>query len=336
MYKMKNVVSNPNANAFTVLPSGEIVIKDNKGVRLLNQDKYFFEDPYPLQFNVFDDKIMITDMHVQYYIMNASDKQLVEKGKGRGFFDINASDKYLGIVIIEEKKYEFGLLNKEMQLVSKWERNTHGTTNLMVQDTLIVLESLNKAFAVEAGNDKPVWEFSFLSLGNDVKFSQFSGAYENKAVITLNNGGVVILDAKSGTLLKYWDNTKLRWWLMQSEANSPVFYGLSNETFIEIDVNKQELIRQIDISKQLQQSAGDFAFVSASRIENGLIYFIGGKKFIGVFDPGDASIKWVKQPAFKSKGTVLPAAKENIQIVGKEIYVMDSAGDLHIYEPDNN
>jgi outer membrane protein assembly factor BamB len=329
MYKQQTTKMNPEAKEFTVLPSREIIIRDSNGLKLMGSSSYFLNQTNPFEYVLFKKRILTTDWQGNYSVIDALDKKVIENGSSKGFFRV--SDKYLGTEFMADGKYNFGYLDDEFKLVSAWQMTKHSNANLLVQDTWIVLSSLDKIIGLRQGKGNPAWEFSFSELDH-TKYAQFSGAYKNKAVITLDNGGILILDADNGRSLKYWNDTKLRLWLSQPAPGSPVFYGLNHASFIELDAENMRIVRQVDIREELSQLAGEPLFVSASRFYNGMIYFIAGPGHIGVFDVATAKVKWIKKMEFRTKNTILPTARENIQSYEKELYVLDSEGDLHIFE----
>lgn len=329
MYRIKDKISNPGAYGFNVLPSLEVIVRDAQGLKKLNEKSYFYENNQPMEQFFFDGKMITTDWMGNYALIDANSKQVINSGKGQGFFEV--SETYLGTELVQDSPQEFGLLNKDFKWLSKWQRKKHSNVNFLLSDTWILLESLQKCFALTVGQEAPLWDFSF-DKAETVKFSHFAGYYKGNVAITLNNGTFILLNAANGQVYKHFPDTGLILGIAQSEPGNAVFYGLHHQLFVEINAEQGKIIRKTDVSTALHQLAKDPVFVRRARLYNNQFYFIAGKSYVGVFDIASASIQWLHKLEFSSKNCVIPVGADKIQLHGNTLYVMDSSGDLHVFE----
>jgi hypothetical protein len=72
--------------------------------------------------------------------------------------------------------------------------------------------------------------------------------------------------------------------------------------------------------------------IDTSVCYEGLIYFKAGGYMLGVFDPVSATIIDHHYFKFHKNGQRLRSGKEFLQVRGKEIYILDSEGTLHVME----
>jgi len=168
------------------------------------------------------------------------------------------------------------------------------------------------------------------------RVSEFSGIYKNTLICTMNSGGILLLDIDKGVPKQFFKEAKVRGGIFRKEENSPIFWGLKHYTFIEINAETGELIRQVNIEDELKRVADissespSWLSVGTSVYQDGLFYFYGDKNFLGIFDPVNEEIidyHWFK---FENKHTQLKGGVENLQVKENEIYCLDTANTLHV------
>lgn len=165
---------------------------------------------------------------------------------------------------------------------------------------------------------------------------EFSGVYEKTLVCTMTNGAVLLLDIEAREVKAFFKETKVRGGIFQRENNDPIFLGLKHYTFIEINVETGELMRQVDIQNELKRIANIpsqdpcWLGVATSVFVDGLFYFIGDTNFVGIFDPVSEKIidyHWFEFD--KKQYQQLKGGIENLQIKDGKIYCLDTLSNLY-------
>ena len=106
--------------------------------------------------------------------------------------------------------------------------------------------------------------------------------------------------------------------------------------FVTINAQNGAILVSKDIEPYLDSYFGYTLFlIRTSKLYNGLIYFIGGRKAvsdtIGIFDPIQEKIIWHYQLELP-KGELIGAGDDKIQITDTKLYVLDTTNTLHIFE----
>jgi hypothetical protein len=170
------------------------------------------------------------------------------------------------------------------------------------------------------------------------KVALFAGMYQNTLVCTVQWGGVLLLDVQTGEAIKFLKEAPAVYYLYPSAVDSPVYWSLEYTKFAEIDVAKAEILRDIELRPQLDAMAIQYGIqagmldIVTSVCYDGIIYFIAGGYFLGVFDPVSATIIDHHYFKFHKNGHRLRSGKEFLQVQGKEIYILDTEGTLHVME----
>jgi hypothetical protein len=170
------------------------------------------------------------------------------------------------------------------------------------------------------------------------KVALFAGMYQNTLVCTVQWGGVLLLDVQTGEAIKFLKEAPAVYYLYPSAVDSPVYWSLEYTKFAEIDVAKAEILRDIELRPQLDAMAIQYGIqagmldIVTSVCYDGIIYFIAGGYFLGVFDPVSATIIDHHHFKFHKNGHRLRSGKEFLQVQGKEIYILDTEGTLHVME----
>lgn len=169
--------------------------------------------------------------------------------------------------------------------------------------------------------------------------AEFSEIYEKTLVCTMNNGGVLLLDIYKGEVKAFFKDAKVRGGVYQKEENSPIFLGLKHYTFIELNAETGEIIRQVDIQNELKRmgripdESPCWLSVGTSIYQDGLFYFYGDTNLIGVFDPITEKIIDYHEFEFdKKQYQQLKGGVENLQVKDGKIYCLDSLGNLYELE----
>ena len=177
------------------------------------------------------------------------------------------------------------------------------------------------------------------SLKKPYQVSEFSGIYNKTLVCTMSSGAVLLLDIEKGTVKQFFKDAKVRSGIFQKEENSPIFMGLKHYTFIEINAETCEMLRQIDIQEELKRVANIpkenpcWLTVGTSIYQNGLFYFYGDTNLLGIFDPITEKIidyHWFDFD--KKKHQQLKGGIENLQVKDEKIYCLDTLGNLYELE----
>lgn len=165
--------------------------------------------------------------------------------------------------------------------------------------------------------------------------AEFCGIYDNTLVCTMTNGAILLLDIEKGEVKSFFNETKVRGGIFQKEESSPLFLGLKHYTFIEINAESGELLKQIDIQNELKRVADIpsespcWLGVGTSIYQDGLFYFFGDTNFLGIFDP--ISEKIIDHHWFgfdKKQHQQLKGGVENLQVKDGKIYCLDTLGNL--------
>jgi hypothetical protein len=323
-----------------LLVNNSLVLQNNNGGITINNTLVKVV-PLQIEWVSFNNHIYINDWEGNFWIFN-SERKIIENGKGRAFFSVNR--KYLGIEFLKDESTYIGLISaiENINLFEK-EFNKYNNQTFLTEFTFTVLSNKSKLTSFSLINNKIIWERSLNELesiiidpmGKPLEVSQFSGVYNNKLLCTLNNGGIVMLNANDGTLLHYWPDAKLRYWLAPKEEGSNIFWGLSHQTFIVIDAASETILDQVDITTQLKAienipaQSPNYIFITTSVVYKDLIYFIADKNILGIFDPIKKEIIWTYKFVFENKYALLKGGTENLQVNDTHIYVLDSEGNLY-------
>ena len=166
------------------------------------------------------------------------------------------------------------------------------------------------------------------------KVSEFCDIYKNILITTFTNGDILLLDIEKGKPIKLFEGTKIKEGLFQKEENSSIYLGLKFKTYIEIDVEKQEIIKQLDLEEYFKKKFNRSILVpiNTTIYRNGLIYFIADTNIVGVFNPKTIDVVDFYEFEFENKQTMLKGGKENLQVNGTNIYCLDNQHNLYTLE----
>ncbi|MBL7898319.1 MAG: hypothetical protein JNJ99_07275 [Crocinitomicaceae bacterium] len=171
--------------------------------------------------------------------------------------------------------------------------------------------------------------------------SEFCGIHENTLVCTLNSGAILLLGIQSGEVKRFFPDAKFPRQLYAKKDEPHIYCGLFSRRYIEIDILKGEIIKDISIEDQLRAIKGipeaDHCWFSVgfSVLYDDKIYFLSETNFIGVFDPATGKIIDYHEFEFdKSKGQQLRGGKENLQVKEGKIYCLDTLGNLYELQSD--
>lgn len=168
---------------------------------------------------------------------------------------------------------------------------------------------------------------------------EFFGIHKNTLVCTMTSGAVLLLDIETGEVKQFFKDAKVRGGIFQKEEHSPIFMGLKHYTFIEINAETGELIRQVDIQHELKRVANIpnespcWLGVGTSIYHDGLFYFYGDINFLGVFDPELEKIvdfHWFEFD--KKQHQQLKGGVDSLQVKDGKIYSLDTLGNLYELE----
>ncbi len=183
----------------------------------------------------------------------------------------------------------------------------------------------------------PLSSLDMLQVGSKeapYKVSEFCDIYNNILITTFTNGDILLLDVDKGESIKFFKDTKIKEGLFQKEENSPIYIGLKFKTYIEIDVEKSEIIKQIDLEEYFKKifKRSTLVPINTTIYKNGLIYFIADTNIVGAFNPKTMEVVDFYEFEFKNKQTMLKGGKENLQVKGSKIYCLDNQNNLHELE----
>jgi hypothetical protein len=161
--------------------------------------------------------------------------------------------------------------------------------------------------------------------------SEFCDIYNKILISTLNNGDILLLDIEKGEPIKLFKETKIIGGLFQKEENSPIYIGLKFKTYIEINIEKAEIIKKIDLEQYFKQKFNRSTLVpiNTTIYQNELIYFIADTNIVGVFDPNKTEVIDYYEFNFENKQTMLKGGKENLQVKDNNIYCLDNQNTLY-------
>lgn len=197
--------------------------------------------------------------------------------------------------------------------------------------------------------NKEILKFNLSDLNNwldgniekPYQVSEFCGIHENTLVCTLNSGAILLLDIHSGDVKRFLPDAKFPRQLYAKKGAPHIYVGLFSQRYIEVDVLKGEIIKDISIESQLKAikgiSEGDRCWFSVgfSILYDDKIYFLAETNFVGVFDPASEKIVDFHEFEFdKSKGQQLRGGKENLQVREGKIYCLDTLGNLYELQSD--
>ncbi len=172
-------------------------------------------------------------------------------------------------------------------------------------------------------------------LEKEYKVMEFSGLYKNILVCTLNSGSILLLDIEKGEVHSFFDMVGVRKNMYAKSEGSPIYYGLSFRTFIEIDVEKGKIIRKIDLNAQLKQlvnipeDKSNWSAVGTAIYKEGLFYF-NAENYVAIFDPKIEKI--VDSYSFNNDNVTVRTGTEYLQAKDGKVYCLDTSNTLHILE----
>ena len=284
-----------------------------------------------------DQHYYIDDREGNYFILN-KELKVIESGVNKAFFSLF---NYVGFQLIEDDIIYTGVIENNKYLKKKI--NVWGPTFCFKNSILVFLKNLEIIDFLNFKNEVTI-SFPLSTLGTCLdgviekpyQVAGFSGIYENTLVCTMNSGAILLLDIEKGEVKGFFKDAKVNSGVYQKEENSPIFLGLSHWTFIEINAETGEMLRQIDIEDELKRvtniadESPCWFGVAIALYHEGLFYFYGHRQFLGIYDPANEKIidfHWFK---FEKKQTQLKGGIENLQVKGNEIYCLDTANTLHI------
>lgn len=173
--------------------------------------------------------------------------------------------------------------------------------------------------------------------GQEYKVMEFSGFYKNIMVCTLNSGGILLLDIEKCEVKSFFEEALITRNLFPKSEGSHIYYGLSHDTFIEIDVEQGVIIRKISIEDELKRVANisieleNWSFIGSAIYKDGYFYFYSDDNILGVFDPKSEKVIDNYQFSFE-RYVQFKAGKENLQVKNGKVYCLDTSNTLHILE----
>ena len=220
-------------------------------------------------------------------------------------------------------------LKKNMTL---WQKKEPGFFHSLY-DKSIIFSNENYLIALDFKTGKEVWNYSLDKESFEV--DKVISLYLNQLLVGLKSGLLIALDIDTGALL--WQTPEnvpiqnLR--LSESEG---ILYGLQLHKFVTINAQNGAILVAKDIEPYLDSYFGcTLFFIRTSKLYNGLIYFVGGRKgvsdTVGIFDPKQEKIIWHYQLELP-KGELIGAGDDKIQITDTKLYVLDTTNTLHIFE----
>lgn len=316
-------------------------IQGSDGTILINNHK-ITTTALQIEWTFFRNSLFINDWEGNYIIID--DKSTIsEKGNQKAFFPVN--ENFLGQEYISDNTAYIGLLSDKLDLRYSTQLSKFNNQVAFSNNSFVFLENLSKlnVWNVSTNEIKTLYELSELESNEGktqkaLKVVEFSGVYENILACTLNNGGILLVDIEKGNIKKYFKDAGVRLNFYPMKNGNPNFVGLNHNNFIEIDVHKAEIIRQINLDDQLKkiksipEQSPNSTFINTSIYNNNLIYFIADKNIVGVFDPESTEITQHYILNFEEKSTTLKIGKENLQIKDNRIFVLDTSETLHILE----
>lgn len=214
-----------------------------------------------------------------------------------------------------------------------------------------------RIFSNNLYNGTLLWQLDISQLGRYTPFfedeeragevRQFVGVYQGQLIVLLSGGKFIGVDIATGTLL--WEQHKVAVNHTQQKIDyafgdpyhpfldeaKGLIYILQGENFIVFDIKAQIASYEWSI-KDLSESA--YLFIRQSSLYNNQIYFTAFKKgnegnddTVGIFDIEHKQIVWQYTFPFE-KGTFIPNSQSNVQVNETHLYVLDSSGDLNIFE----
>jgi hypothetical protein len=201
-----------------------------------------------------------------------------------------------------------------------------------------------------------LWQFSLSQFGTyknhwqeerQVGVSKIVGSWKGQLIVLLNNGMFIGLDVENGGLLwkkqdvdgndtlqemDYGFGTPYNPFLDEQEG---VIYFLQGSAFVRFDLEGQRAAYRWSSQDDAPEN---YLFIKQSRLKDGLVYFtssiypnIGVDNTIGVFDIEQNKVVWRHTFPFE-KGVFIPNSQDKIQANEKKLFVLDSAGTLHVFE----
>jgi hypothetical protein len=324
------------------------------------REYFFFQDKLVLlKFNSILKLNEIIDLENNFFgsISNHNDEVIIVQsylGDFRLLFNFELSNKIQGYYNIHSsgneniffyENFEVKKLKNSEIITTKFKQNGFVTAKYYIE--LLGENNLNNClFNFYFVEGEFLSSFSLSKLGTynhgageqPYKVALFAGMYQNTLVCTVQWGGVLLLDVQTGEAIKFLKEAPAVYYLYPSAEDSPVYWSLEYTKFAEIDVAKAEILRDIELRPQLDAMAIQYGIqagmldIVTSVCYDGIIYFIAGGYFLGVFDPVSATIIDHHHFKFHKNGHRLRSGKEFLQVQGKEIYILDTEGTLHVME----
>jgi hypothetical protein len=343
---MKNITVEKNIHHFIITKSHKILLSVQNDISINNE--IVFKSPEGLQYlNCLDNEYIFTNTSWdgKGFILNLNDN------KNASFINLFIkhfdkdhkilSDDFVSLFFDLKNDIESMFNFKIMRYIADFKQNllVHYDfefpsnkkekidTYSIFPNTLISSFSLSKLDTYNHGAGEQPY-----------KVALFAGMYQNTLVCTVQWGGVLLLDVQTGELIKFLKDAPVENNIYPSEDGSSIFWSLSYSDFVEIDVAQAKILRIVNIKKQLDDIASEYGQeagmvdIKTSICHEGLLYFQAAGKFIGVFDPDSATIIDYHIFKFEKKGNRLRSGKEFLQVQGKEIYILDTEGTLHVME----
>lgn len=251
-----------------------------------------------LEINVENKKIEYTQNNFLKYL--DPNFKIISQGKNSVIQNLKENIK-----IIKPFKLFIYLINKEKLIY--YAGNNLTAKNLSINSTSLISNEDYFSFPLSSLNTLPVD-----SKETSYKVSEFCDIYKNILITTFTNGDILLLDIEKGKPIKLLEDTKIKEGLFQKEENSSVYLGLKFKTYIEIDVEKQEIIKQLDLEEYFKKKFNRSILVpiNTTIYRNGLIYFIADTNIVGVFNPKTIDVVDFYEFEFENKQTILKGGKE--------------------------
>lgn len=202
-------------------------------------------------------------------------------------------------------------------------------------------------FVIHIPSQTKIVNFSLSILGSwldggiekPYQVAEFCEIYKTTLVCTMTNGAILLLDIETGEIKAFFKDAKVKGGVFQKEENSPIFLGLKHYTFLELNAQTGEIIRQVDIQNELKRirnipyESPCWISVGTSIYQDGLFYFYGDTNLIGIFDPNSEKIIDYHEFEFdKKQYQQLKGGVENLQVKDGKIYCLDTLGNLYEIE----
>ncbi len=206
-----------------------------------------------------------------------------------------------------------------------------GLGNVLCSEQYIVHESfLNEALITNYSlfNGDLVSEIQLSSINEipytEPRFSSASIIYKDCIIKSIPEGILASFDVFTGELQWYVEGVSL----LVSEYKGKI-YNLNTDTFVIIDASTGKIEKEISMLDQYRINKIEMASTNTLCVTDTHVFFTDNwKSKIGALNIEKCKLDWVYQLDTK-QGTTLPNAPI---IEEKRMYILDSAGTLHILE----